>query len=392
MTNHQHDPMAVLQKAVNDHDHNLLRNWIDEAPEGFARLGLGCPTVAASVVIGYIREFLDATSLDEDTVCPATDWTSGAPAGAVRFALEVPNEHAMPLVVALNRLSNDPRFRVVPVDSDQMPAPDPKPKRCRKDAGRCRRRSQLLKLQTQTVALLTEDLQEMRDNRTADHARFDAECRRLGGLIDHARGHADELAASLGHQMQLVTDHKTLLVERTTKLAEVEAQLAAAREELARVWPLPAPVQVDRAELGTAGTFERDGKLVGYHDGIECDGPASCPNPDAHPVLTQRWEVPKCAQNRIDRATLKTPVSLDPTPATYCESAYCDRCAAYRRMNGVPVLEPNGWMKDLTPGEAAALPETQGAFAALGIDPSGLQDPAVELAFPSSGPPPGDEG
>lgn len=45
-------------------------------------------------------------------------------------------------------------------------------------------------------------------------------------------------------------------------------------------------------------------------------------------------EIPRCAENRTENN------------ATYCVSAYCDRCAELRRRNDEPPLLPNAWMAD----------------------------------------------
>lgn len=48
--------------------------------------------------------------------------------------------------------------------------------------------------------------------------------------------------------------------------------------------------------------------------------------------------IPKCAQWRADNPE-------DGEPAPYCCSAYCDRCAGLRALNGDdPALLPNEWM------------------------------------------------
>jgi hypothetical protein len=97
-----------------------------------------------------------------------------------------------------------------------------------------------------------------------------------------------------------------------------------------------------------------------------CADPETCDQPDDHPNLTASWAVPKCEQNRIERGHLLHPqdlnlnqsrrtVILPPltgrqderriVPELYCESAYCRRCAAYRRADGVDPLLPNAWLQ-----------------------------------------------
>jgi hypothetical protein len=47
--------------------------------------------------------------------------------------------------------------------------------------------------------------------------------------------------------------------------------------------------------------------------------------------------IPKCAQWRTENPEKGS-------PAPYCCSAYCDRCAGLRALDGVPPLTPNEWM------------------------------------------------
>jgi hypothetical protein len=47
--------------------------------------------------------------------------------------------------------------------------------------------------------------------------------------------------------------------------------------------------------------------------------------------------IPKCAQWRSENPE-------DGSPAPYCCSSYCDRCAGLRALDGVEPLTPNEWM------------------------------------------------
>lgn len=60
---------------------------------------------------------------------------------------------------------------------------------------------------------------------------------------------------------------------------------------------------------------------------------------EAHPEY--RFEV-EGRWYPILNATMFTPENLHPAP--YCCSAYCDRCAGLRALDGEPALPPNDWM------------------------------------------------
>jgi hypothetical protein len=53
--------------------------------------------------------------------------------------------------------------------------------------------------------------------------------------------------------------------------------------------------------------------------------------------LLEDAAIPKCAQWRSENPE-------NGSPAPYCCSSYCDRCAGLRALNGVEPLLPNEWM------------------------------------------------
>jgi hypothetical protein len=57
--------------------------------------------------------------------------------------------------------------------------------------------------------------------------------------------------------------------------------------------------------------------------------------------LLEAAAIPKC---RTWREENPEPVAGAMYPAPYCCSAYCDRCAGLRALDGEPPLPPNDWM------------------------------------------------
>lgn len=57
--------------------------------------------------------------------------------------------------------------------------------------------------------------------------------------------------------------------------------------------------------------------------------------------LLEDAAIPKCREWRQDNPET---VSGGLYPAPYCCSAYCDRCAGLRALDGVEPLTPNEWM------------------------------------------------
>jgi len=82
------------------------------------------------------------------------------------------------------------------------------------------------------------------------------------------------------------------------------------------------------------------------HTSQSCTGPNSCPDPLAHPELTDSWAIPRCKENRDDNATTRGGIT---DPAEYCVSAYCPRCQNLRIAREIPALVPNAWMEPETP-------------------------------------------
>jgi len=197
-----------------------------------------------------------------------------------------------------------------------------------RSADRAERTAKLLAMQTEMVSLLNLDVAEQKGvvrRLTDDMVKVVTENDRI------ARNN-DTLSAACGGLMQ---DKQNLLIE----LAAAKERIAALEEELGRAWPLPAPHKpTEWVDMSKA------------HDESNCEGPDQCPQPSAHPELSETWAVPKCNANRWDQTNpehgINTPDADRKPPAPFCVSEHCQRCNAYRREVGMPELSPNSWMSD----------------------------------------------
>lgn len=60
--------------------------------------------------------------------------------------------------------------------------------------------------------------------------------------------------------------------------------------------------------------------------------------------LLEEAAIPRCWDWRQANPEPGSDASHGPVPAPYCCSAYCDRCAGLRALDGEPPLPPNDWM------------------------------------------------
>jgi regulator of replication initiation timing len=212
------------------------------------------------------------------------------------------------------------------------------------------RKKQLMRLQTQALELMAEELSEMRERCNTQAASIGALHQELTDANNRGaavRAERNELRKQLGEAEERAGKLLAVVKQRDQQLEEAHALTD----------DLGVKLDEPRAEL---------------HDERQCTpGPLGCLRPSDHPKLAEQWAVPKCNMNRWEQVGFEAPA-----PADYCVSEHCARCNAYRREAGVPELSPNQWMTDLNAAQALALPETQGALAALGL---------------SSGPPPGSD-